>query len=216
VFNWCETPSRVPGFDIRETPTNIIDLSSPLDQIWKQLDKSSTRYAIKKAQREEIEIRSDSDYEEFLSRYREFARSKGISQVGRGEVGRSFGTLFTAWTRKKLIAGQYYICERPIFRLRLSASFQYRDFDHTFSGIASKLLHWIAIEKAQDEGYKQFDFGGLTLDPNSHFYGVSKFKLSFGGQITNRYSYIKDYSKILRAYRFAHRFLRTIGGHLPS
>jgi hypothetical protein len=210
VFNWCQGLVDSPGFEIRRTPTNIIDLSTSLDDIWRQLDKSSTRYAIRRAERENIEIRLDSDYDEFFLMYRRFSNSKRIPQIVPGEVVRGFGRLFTAWRSNRLIVGHYYICERPIFRLRLSASFQSKAYDQTLLGNASKYLHWCAIKTAQKDGYAQFDFGGLTLNRNDRMYGVSKFKLSFGGAITNRYSYIKDYSRILKAYRFAHRFLDTI------
>jgi lipid II:glycine glycyltransferase (peptidoglycan interpeptide bridge formation enzyme) len=58
------------------------------------------------------------------------------------------------------------------------------------SGYLNRYLHWYAIKKFKSENFKIYDFGGINLDRNSETYGITKFKLSFGGEIIKQYDYI--------------------------
>jgi lipid II:glycine glycyltransferase (peptidoglycan interpeptide bridge formation enzyme) len=47
--------------------------------------------------------------------------------------------------------------------------------------MAPYLLHWEAIVLAKHAGYFNYDFGGITTDPNHAWSGISRFKMGFGG-----------------------------------
>lgn len=47
--------------------------------------------------------------------------------------------------------------------------------------MAPYLLHWETIVLAKHAGYYNYDFGGITTDPNHSWSGISRFKMGFGG-----------------------------------
>lgn len=47
--------------------------------------------------------------------------------------------------------------------------------------MAPYLLHWEAMKEVKRLGYFNYDFGGVTLDPNHPWAGISRFKQGFGG-----------------------------------
>src|SRR3972149_8498271 len=64
-FNCCTDRVNKQGFTRESTATLTIDLEQSLDQIWQNMDKSSCRYSIRRAQREGIKIKINQNYEEF-------------------------------------------------------------------------------------------------------------------------------------------------------
>ncbi len=50
----------------------------------------------------------------------------------------------------------------------------------------SYLLHWQAIQDAKARGIETYDFWGVEIDENHPWYGFSKFKLGFGGEVIKR------------------------------
>ena len=46
-------------------------------------------------------------------------------------------------------------------------------------------LQWAAIQAAKERGCSIYDFGGVNLDPNHAWAGISRFKTGFGGQEVN-------------------------------
>lgn len=54
---------------------------------------------------------------------------------------------------------------------------------------ASNLLHWYIIKQLKEEGYKKYDFGGVSYDPHpkSKAYGIKIFKSRFGGGFVHTY-----------------------------
>ena len=47
--------------------------------------------------------------------------------------------------------------------------------------MAPYILHWEAIKLAKRNGFYNYDFGGITLDPNHVWAGITRFKVGFGG-----------------------------------
>ncbi|MFN4817229.1 MAG: lipid II:glycine glycyltransferase FemX [Pseudanabaena sp.] len=45
-------------------------------------------------------------------------------------------------------------------------------------------LHWAAIQRAKQLGYRIYDFYGFSDDPTHAYYQFSRFKVKFGGKIT--------------------------------
>lgn len=46
------------------------------------------------------------------------------------------------------------------------------------------------IQKSQERGYKIYDMGGLTLNPqDEHMSGIDRFKLAFGGEIVTQFHF---------------------------
>ncbi len=198
------------SLELKQQPTNVISLASPLDEIWKSFDKKSTRYAIRRAMRESVDVRIDSDHDEFFAVYNRFASAKKIASIDHDQLPKQGGKLFTVWSDATLLVGHFYYCDKPIIRLRFTASALDRGVNRTLLGCFSRYLHWQAIQLAKSSGYTEFDLGGLDLDPRSQRYSITRYKLSFGGTIVNKYTYVKDYSDILRTLALARRTTKRI------
>ncbi len=74
-------------------------------------------------------------------------------------------------------------------------------------------LHWQAIQDAKRNGYSKYDFWGVEPDPSHPWYGFSKFKLGFGGEIvdyfgTHDYVYKPAWYNIYKILRKLNRLLR--------
>ena len=112
-----------------------------------------------------------------------------------------YGTLFTAVYGGETLAGGIYLENKSIIKALIGAS-KRLDVDknkRTLVGYANRLLDWEVIKYAKEKGVKEFDFGGLwpeeEAEKDQKKKGINSFKLGFGGEIKNRYSYHKIYSK---------------------
>ena len=205
-FADCGNKVDVKGFTRRESFTSIIDLTQDLDVLWRNMDKKSSRYEIKRAEKEGIKLDLNQDYEQFYRLNKAFIQSKGFGSLLRIEIPkveamRKYGTLFTAEYSGEILGGHLYLEDEAHIRLWLSASKRlWADKEKAaLIGRANRLLHWEAIKYAKEKGIKEFDWGGLWPQEEAERDGkkkaINSFKLSFGGEIVTRYSYQKAYSK---------------------
>ena len=211
IFRACKNKVDLDEFECKEFITFVIDLTQDLDTIWTHMGKKSCRYEIKRAVREGIQIRLNEDYQEFYEINRSFRREKGLSTTTEPpQFMRKYGTLFTAEVAGDIVAGQLYLEDRDNIRWLIGASkrLEVGKEKTILIGCANRLMIWEAMKYAKGKGIKEFDFGGYysggkgaeILDtPNL-------FKQSFGGKVTTRYIYQKDYSKI---YKLARRVLSS-------
>ena len=208
LFHACRNKLDAPGFSREEFTTSIIDLSQDLDTLWKGLDKSACRYAIKRARRDGIVVRINQDYEEFLQTYRSLKKMKGLAKFKDVSLTtlQRYGTLFAAQYEGEIVGGHVYLEDESNIRLWLSASrrFEVDRKKATLVGNANRLLHWEAMEYARKKGIKNMDMGGLWSDlpKNDPRYAINFFKLSFGGAVITLYDYQKDYSPLLKLIRY--------------
>jgi lipid II:glycine glycyltransferase (peptidoglycan interpeptide bridge formation enzyme) len=56
-------------------------------------------------------------------------------------------------------------------------------------GWINRYLHWYTMLYFKEKGFKTFDWGGYTNNPNSSLAGIDKFKASFGGKKIELYDY---------------------------
>jgi len=220
TFHFCKNFVDAEGFTCQKVFTLIIDLTQDLDTIWQNMDRKSTRYSIKRAQKDGIKVRINENYSQFYRIYKSFIQKKGINSLfGVGTVDlktmKKYGTLFTAEHDGEILGGHLYLEDKGHIRLWLSASrrLEVSREKARLIGNANRLLHWEAMKYAKEKGIKEFDWGGLwseeEADKDERKKAINSFKLSFGGEIVTRYSYQKVYSK---AYRFA-QYLYTLASH---
>jgi len=220
TFHFCKNFVDADGFTCQRVFTSIIDLTHDLDTIWQNMDKKSTRYSIKRAQKDGIKVRINENYSQFYQIYKSFIQKKGINSlfgVGTANLGimKKYGTLFMAEHDGEILGGHLYLEDKGHIRLWLSASrrLEVSREKARLIGNANRLLHWEAMKYAKEKGIKEFDWGGLwseeEADKDERKKAINSFKLSFGGEIVTRYSYQKVYSK---TYRFA-QYLYTLASH---
>jgi lipid II:glycine glycyltransferase (peptidoglycan interpeptide bridge formation enzyme) len=200
-FRACNNNVTLPGFDKKEAPTLIINLENNIESIWKNMGKKSCRYFIKRAVREEVEVKRNTDPEAFLDLYFKFARLKKFKTWHmKLDTLKRHGTLFAATYRGEIIAGIVLLEETTKIRWLFGGS-KRLEVDKKKSVIiscANRLLLWEAIKYAKNKGQKEFDFGGYFAGENnkeSPQYKINQFKKQFGGTLVVHYNYIKYYSK---------------------
>ncbi len=215
-FVACKNKVEAEGFIGKENVTAVIDLSQDLEAIWQKMDKKSTRYEIKRAEKEGIKIDINRQHEEFYEIYKNLKRSKGFDSIlGVGnmkpEIMKRHGTLFIAEHEGEILGGHLYLEDESHIRMGPSASrrLEVDKEKAALIGRANRLLHWEAIKYAKEKGISEFDWGGLWAPEGGHKddgrLAVNSFKLSFGGQVVTRYSYQRTYSRIYRLGQYLYR-----------
>ena len=214
-FKSCKNKVDVKDFLYEKHATLVIDLTKDLDDIWKNMNKSSCRYAINRAIRDRVKVSINKNQSEFIKIYKAFRKSKGqsnfISRIYNSEltlIKGNYGTLFTVEHNGNILGGIYLLEDKNTIRWIIGAS-KRLESNKTLIGNANKLLIWEAIKYAKSKNLKEFDLGGysLTAEKGSERYGINKFKERFGGELVTKYFYQKDYSKVLKLIRGVHNRL---------
>ena len=206
TFHACKNKVDVGVFSCEEFTTLIIDLTQDLGVIWKNMDKSSCRYAINRAKRDGVKIKLNQNYEEFYKINQSFRKNKKIP-LGHlnPETMKKYGTLFVAEFDGEILGGQVYLENENNIRWLISASkrLEVEKEKATLIGNANRLVVWQAINYAKEKGIKEFDMGGIYLGSNKNDprYAINFFKQSFGGELVTHYIYQKYYSKIYKLTR---------------
>lgn len=198
IYRACEKAVDKDGFTRSEFPTFVIDLTQPLETIWANMDKKSTRYVIKKAEKEGIIVHQSIHCERFFEFYDKFTRLKGYTNIINRDVVRQRGWLYVARANDKvdaLLAAQVYLADKLHIRWLHGA----REMGVSLASDAMRLLIWETIKRSKEAGMISFDFGGrYEEDEKPDWKAISDFKASFGGKPVTHYIYTKDYSKALK------------------
>lgn len=201
-FRACKKKLDAPGFKRKEFTTLVIDLSQDLENIWKNMDSSSCRYVIKKAEKGGIKIKLNQRREDFYRLNKQFKTSKGLGARNTDSLGfiERYGTLFTAEFQKEMIAGCLFLEDKNNIRWLLGASKRLNNIKSKLSGDANRLLLWEAIKYAKEKGIKEFDFGGYYTGEkkDEQKEKINFFKKGFGGKLITHYTYQKGYSKFYK------------------
>lgn len=207
TFHACKNKINLEGFNRSEFTTLTIDLTQELDSIWKNMSKSSCRYAINRAKRDGVKIRINQNYEDFYQMNKSFRRNKGLSASFESiEFMKKYGTLFISEVNGEILSGQFYLKDNEHMRWLIGAS-KRLDVDAekaTLIGNANRLLIWEAINYAKGEQIKVFDFGGYYMGEkeDEQKSSINTFKESFGGSLNTYYIYKKYYSQVYKFLRW--------------
>ncbi len=198
-FHACTKEVDIEGFSKQAFTTSTIDLTQDLDTIWRNMSKSSCRSAIKRAEREGIDILVNQEYETFFDINKNFRETKDLPAYDVDvDFMKTYGTLFVSTLEGEVLGGQFYLNDDNHMRWLLGASKRLKVTDNMQSliGAANRLKIWEAIQYAKNAGISKFDMGGYytgkKADPQKE--GINTFKKSFGGNIVTHYIYEKDYS----------------------
>ncbi|MCD6239311.1 MAG: GNAT family N-acetyltransferase [Thermotogae bacterium] len=215
-FHACKNKVDIKGFIREEFTTLIIDLTQDLDVIWKNMSKSSCRYAINRAQRDGVKIKLNQNYEEFYEIVHSFRKAKGLpAHPEKIDFMKKYGILFVAEFDGEIIGGNLYIADKNNIRWLTGASKRLgvNREKATLIGNANRLILWETIKYAKEKGIREFDMGGYYTggDTNDPRYTINIFKKSFGGVLTTNYIYRKE----TKLYKFAKKIyqLKQVGVH---
>lgn len=176
--------------------TLCIDLHRPTDRIWNGFSKSC-RYDIRQGENKLSSVYIARNEERagvnFLELYNAFALSKGdIPTITASALQRYEGyrDTFIAYLNGTAICGHIFLRDTVLRRARLlfSASKRFEDPEIAKAcGLVNRFLHWREIRTYQSEGFEIFDFGGIREDQKD---GITRFKMSFGGEILAENTYL--------------------------
>lgn len=182
------------GFTKKEFKTTEIDLSQPIEQIFKNFS-NTVKNEIRRVQQEQVVINIEKNLELFLEFFNKFAMEKGINAISIDQLTshRNNNFLSFAISSEEIISAHYYLVDIQSSRARLlySASARFSDSDNrNFIGRSNKLLHFEDLKYFKEIGIKTFDFGGITIPAiTKEQIGINKFKESFGGYQKSYFEY---------------------------
>jgi hypothetical protein len=167
---------------------------------------TTTRYDIRRAEKEGIDCRFHNDIDGFVGFYNAFAHERNIPPTSRQrviEMGENLKLSF-AFLNGHILSAHSYVVDKEagIVRFFQSASLRFdSNFNPSKIGRSNKLLQFKDMMYFKEQGFKVFDFGGYSENTqNKGLMGINQYKLSFGGKITTCYScYSIGYFLIMRA-----------------
>jgi len=194
----CARPlARTSGrIDQEVFGTSWLDLRKDLEALYAEMDSKSCRYEIRKAEklRERIRVsRNDSTTrEDFLRLYNRFVELHGHTRrLSRRRLEDYCKTsdIWVLYLGGRPMAGHLLVRDVANRRVRLIFSATARLNSKQEAGVCgalNRLLHWEEMQAYKAEGMETYDFGGIGDGTSS----VARFKLSFGGQKVEEYSYV--------------------------
>jgi peptidoglycan pentaglycine glycine transferase (the first glycine) len=177
----------------------IVDVSKSEEEILQGM-KKNTRYSIRKAEKDGIEIIASTelkDFEKFWQVYMSTAKRQQFVPFSKDYVLNEFecflkeqqAVLFFGKYKEEIIATAFVVYANG------SGFYHHGASDNKHQGItASELVQWAAIKEAKHRGCTRYNFWGISPEDavNHPWYGLSKFKRGFGGY-SEAYVHAEDY-----------------------
>lgn len=203
------------GYSVSQWATYIIDLSSPIEIIHKNLDHH-VRARIRKASENQISIHHPETKEEFLEK---FVRVFNSLQILNGRSERPEESFLGFWEeRDSILYHPFYATAQDGEIIGVLGSYFCNGVTtevtsalhprcHSEKLPAQDLLHWQQISTAKNDGARYFDLAGVNPYPrNSKESGIKNFKAKWGG----KYITFFRYEKCLNSrYKFIKGALQT-------
>ena len=191
--------SAKKSIDLNPHQTLILDLQKTEEQLLSAMHPK-TRYNIKVALKHGVEIEASNELtKDALNLLLQTSKRAGI---------RSFDSdyytkLVQYFAENKEISVKVYIAKHLGDLLAVNIILIYKQQNlgtYLFGGssdqkrnlMAPYLLHWQIIQDLKKQGIEKYDFWGVETDPKHSWYGFSKFKLGFGGEVV-KYAGTWDY-----------------------
>jgi len=165
--------------------TVSLNLTPSLDDLFKNF-KEKTRYNIRLAQKHGVVVKESSDISIFLNLNKETAKRQGF-YVHSDDY---YKTMFEIFHNKGLATQlTAYLGEEPlacwilvVFKDVLYYPYGASSNQHR-EAMASNLLMWEAIKLGKSLNCKLFDMWGATNNEKDPWWGFTKFKLGYGGEL---------------------------------
>lgn len=166
----------------------ILDLQKGEEELLAAMHQK-TRYNIRLAERHDVRINHESDFEIFFSLLTATAGRQGIRLHPRRYYESLIGTIPVFSQKRDNLQHRVYAAsfEGENLATALVVYFGNRaTYLHGGSGeergdvMAPYALHWKIIQDAKALGYTEYDFGGVD---DQRWSGITRFKKGFGGEI---------------------------------
>ncbi|WP_067074985.1 lipid II:glycine glycyltransferase FemX [Methanoculleus horonobensis] len=176
--------------------TYILRLDKPEEVLWKEIARSA-RGRVKKAVQNGVCVAEALDWQDWIRFYHlhyKHSRNKGITPKSQQFFEMLYTTLlprgmvklFVASLRGHVIGGMLFFIFQGTMTHYISSSSK-EDLEHC----PSDLIMWHAIQWGAKSGIRYLDLGDTQPDPDSHLYGIHRFKEKWGGELINRSLYVR-------------------------
>lgn len=211
----CRRTAHLPGFTRTPKFTKLIDLSQGEEHISSGFNKS-TRYELRRAERENLTVSTVDDSTTFAEFYNGFAASKGHDPLNAADLERYWPhtVVLQAGRDGEPMVMHSYLIDRNAGRgLMLHSASQFRNLEDNETrrlvGRANRFLHHQAMLWMREQGLSTYDFGGYahgTEDPQLQ--AINYFKDNFGGELVEESNYASFALTMLRGFKQLLHFRR--------
>ena len=177
--------------DINPRATVVLDLSEGEEKLLAGM-KKNTRYSIRFAEKQGLDVREENNLEVFWKLLKQTAARDKFTTHPKEHYANILAHpqiwQLTAWQGERPIASAIFIGAGGTLTYLFAASDYSR---HKL--LAPYLLQWESIKLAKQKGYRYYDFFGIApgeikdgeyVYSRKHQYaGITKFKLGFGGTV---------------------------------
>jgi hypothetical protein len=195
------------GFTSDSFCTYILDFSSPLESIWRKIDKKSARWSIRNSEKKGvkcIEDNSKNGYEHFVhlaidTWKRSGKKIKIMDMFKKYEhiIEKDMCRLFLAEYDNNIVGGLFLVYNDEVGLYYAGASSKVG-----FDVGANDLLQWNAITFCKNRGIKKYDLLGMECNPakGTKQYNLKLFKSKWGGELINtpRYTWYSPELKFIK------------------
>lgn len=189
--------------------TSVLDLSQAEEDILKNM-RRQTRYEVRKAEKLNINIEAFPVHEkidEFIDLQKDTAKRQGFITSSE----KFLKTLASTFNEN----AQIYVSRVGDELLNMGLILEYGQEVDYFEAASTKAsynypgaygLLWTAIKNAKNNGYKRFNFWGISYnnDPHNRYAGVTTFKKGFGGE---NITYLPAQDLIINPVRYSFNWL---------
>ena len=192
-FSYHGNLSKVPWWYSKHKGNSCFtDLTKSMDEIMAGM-KSNTRNEIRRAVKEGCNFEIVDGFDEFISLYNAFCKSKGLADFTSEARMRKFGKILVtkAVHNGTTMAMHTNILDEvgKVALLQFSCSPRLdENVDRKMIGWANRFLHYKDLEWLRENGYKTYDWSGVVVDPDDPRHSIGEFKLSFGGTLCDSWT----------------------------
>lgn len=180
----------MPGFDELVKTTALIDLTLNTDDIFSKFS-DTTRNEIRKTYRNDdfVIINDDNNFDDAYRLYEKFEYAQGRVPVARNVLKKC--KLFSVYFKKELISAIFitespkYLRIRSIFSKRLQT--ENKEMYKIISNATRRVI-WETCLWGKENGFQSLDMASVNFK-NLKTANITKFKMSFGGNVVNEYTY---------------------------
>jgi len=177
--------------DVTPCATTILDLSKTEDQLLTSMHQK-TRYNINLAQKKNLIIKQEKNFEVFFKLMNETAKRDGFTLHGRSHYEKVLNSDLIK--QINVYVGGQSISAGVFIGFGDTLTYLYGASNYTERALmAPYLMQWEGIKLGKSLGYKFYDFYGIApgkkneqgeyIYNNKHQYaGITRFKICFGGQ----------------------------------
>jgi len=205
-----------------EFQTTMVDLSLPESELWQRMHYDDWRRKLRKAERlgDRLVVRKNDSgaRADFLAMHNRFVDQKGLRArpLTWARMAKFDGLydVFTAYVDGKPFASKVTLRDEDEHRIEMLFAVNARldgGIDHALVGCVNRYLFWHVMRHYKASGFVAYNFAGINP---KELPTITRFKLSFGGEVVTLYDYVAAGRLARGAIRLraaAHRLFQRAG-----